>query len=194
MIYLLEGKRVFLRAIERDDLPKIREWYNDYGMRGVWVGGYNPMSAERFEQERFVDTSDDKRRRLAVVLRKTGELIGTVTYQIGDFNSAEIGIAIGEEKFRRGGYGTEASQLLLKICFLEENFHKLSLWTGGWNIPAQKLAESLGFKLAVRIRKGFMRDGEWHDALFYDMLREEYLERCGNDRRRNNKSENNRAI
>ncbi|MFX0068264.1 MAG: GNAT family N-acetyltransferase [Promethearchaeota archaeon] len=178
---MLEGKRVFLRAIERDDLPKVREWYNDYVMRGVWTGGYNPISAERFEQERFMDTTDDKKRRLSIVLKKTGELIGSVSYQTGDFNSAEIGIVIGEKKFRRGGYGTEAIQLLLKICFLEENFHKLSLWTGGWNISAQKLAESLGFKLAVRIRKGFMRDGEWHDALFYDMLREEYLERYGDD-------------
>ncbi|MFX1486645.1 MAG: GNAT family N-acetyltransferase [Promethearchaeota archaeon] len=178
---MLEGERVFLRAIEIDDLSKIREWYNDYDMRGVWIGGYSPMSAERFEQERFMNTSDDKKRRLSIVLKKTGELIGSVSYQIGDFNSAEIGIVIGEEKFRRGGYGTEAIQLLLGICFLEENFHKLSLWTGGWNISAQKLSESLGFKLAVRIRKGFMRDGEWQDALCYDMLREEYLEMYHND-------------
>jgi RimJ/RimL family protein N-acetyltransferase len=178
---LLEGKRVFLRAMEKDDLPKIRVWYNDYVMRGVWSGGYNPISAERFERERFMDTSDDKKRRLGIVLKKTGELIGSVSYEIGDFNSAEVGIVIGEEKFRRGGYGTEANQLLLKICFLEENFHKLSLWTGGWNIPAQKLAEFLGFKLAVRIRKGFMRDGEWQDALCYDLLRDEYLESYGDD-------------
>ena len=180
-MFLLEGKKVVLRAIEKDDLPIIREWYNDYDMRGVWAGGYNPMSAERFERERFMDTSDDKKRRLAIILKETGELIGSVSYQIGEFNSAEIGIVIGEERFRHGGYGTDANQLLLNICFLEENFQRLTLWTGGWNIPAQKLAEFLGFKLAVRIRKGFMREGEWQDALCYDMLREEYLERYSDD-------------
>ncbi|MFW9997512.1 MAG: GNAT family N-acetyltransferase, partial [Candidatus Odinarchaeota archaeon] len=68
---------------------------------------------------------------------------------------------------------------LLKICFLEENFQKLVLWTGGWNIPGQKLAEKLGFKPAARIRKRKMRSGEWYDGCLYDMLKEEYLEQYG---------------
>ncbi len=176
---MLEGERITLRAIEKNDLPLLREWYNDFQFRGVWSGGFNPISLEQFET-RWADRNEEVLA-FAIVLKETGELIGTVNCRPEEFNTGRLGFVLGPEKFRRKGYGSEANQLMMKICFLEKNFQKLFLWTAGWNIPAQKHAESLGFKEAVRLRNVIFRDGEWYEAICYDLLREEYLERVGHD-------------
>lgn len=178
MTNMLKGEKIILRAPEKEDLPLLREFYNDYEMRGVYIGGYRPMPAELFEKERR-EKKDPNTKVLVIEDRTTGELIGTVSYGKEDFNSAQIGFVIGKPEHRRGGYGTEANRMLMKICFLEENFQKLILWTGGWNIPAQRHAEFLGFKLAFRVRKNYQRNGKWCDSCCYDMLREEYLEKYG---------------
>ncbi|MFX0063995.1 MAG: GNAT family N-acetyltransferase [Candidatus Hermodarchaeota archaeon] len=173
---MLEGERIRLRTIENSDLPILREFYNDFRLRGAYGGGYNPLPAEQYKTERFLDRLSEKVLVLAIILKETEELLGTVDYRSEEFNSGRLGIIIGKEKYRKKGYGTEAMHLIMKICFLERNFQKLFLWTRGWNISAQKLAESLGFKEAVRIRNAVLRDGKWYDAICYDLLREEYLE------------------
>jgi len=177
---LLEGEKIILRAPEKTDLPVLRDFYNDYEMRGVYMGGYRPMPTEQYEKERIMK-KNPKKKVLMIEDKESRELIGTVGYIKDDFNSAQIGIVIGKPGYRRGGYGTEAVRMIMKICFLEENFQKLFLWTGGWNIPAQRHAEYLGFKLAFKLRKGQQRNGKWYDSCCYDMLREEYLEKYGND-------------
>jgi RimJ/RimL family protein N-acetyltransferase len=174
---MLTGEKIVLRGIEKTDLPTLRKWYNDYTFRGIFTGGYNPLSETEYETKRFAETTSEKKRVLAITLKDSGKLVGTVGYTIGEFNSAEVGIILGDQEDRHKGLGTEAVELILRICFLEENFQKLLLWTGGWNTPAARHAEKLGFRLAVRIRKSFKRDGEWQDACLYDLLREEYLER-----------------
>ncbi|MFX1252117.1 MAG: GNAT family N-acetyltransferase [Promethearchaeota archaeon] len=178
---MLEGERIRLRAIEKSDLPILREWYNDFRLRGAYGGGYNPLSAEKYETERFLDRLSETVLVLAIILKETEEHFGTVSYRSEAFNTGRLGIIIGKEKYRRKGYGTEAMRLIMKICFLEKNVQKLFLWTRGWNISAQKLAESLGFKEAVRIRNAVLRDGAWYDTICYDLLREEYLERFVHD-------------
>ena len=82
---MLDSERIRLRAIIKEDLPTLREWYNDYRNRGIYSGGYNPMSTERFESERYVHFPHDRKQVLAIIKKETGRLIGTVSYELEEF-------------------------------------------------------------------------------------------------------------
>ena len=142
--------------------------------------GLNPLSEEQFRKRQTQRLSDDIVE-FAIIRKDSDELIGTVNLRLGPFNTHKLGIMIGDQKHRRKGFGTEAVKILMRIAFLEKNVHKLQIGTREWNVPAQKHAEALGFKLAVRTRKYVQKDGQWYDRMDYDMLREEYLERYGSD-------------
>ncbi|CAN8099696.1 unnamed protein product [Discula destructiva] len=105
--------------------------------------------------------------------------IGYLSLHYGGYGSSPLhracvlGITLAESSQDKG-YGTEAIQWALEWAFKHGNLHSVNLSTVSYNTNAHKCYEKCGFKLAGRKRQCVWHDGQWHDALDYDILEAEW--------------------
>jgi RimJ/RimL family protein N-acetyltransferase len=97
----LVGKRVYLRPLDKSDLPHIQKWSNDAELRKL-IGEVAPMS--QAETERFYKElrADKDRAWFTVMLKKNDQVIGEAGL-LGMFKpwrTTDMTIIIGEKKDR----------------------------------------------------------------------------------------------
>lgn len=178
---VIYGKRIRLRAVEREDLPKFHEWINDPEVtRGLVLN--MPMSM-RDETDWFEGLAkrDPLQKPLAIEIRKgkAWKLIGNCgVFDIEPANrSAELGIMIGDKGEWSKGYGAEAMTLLLQHCFETLNLHRAQLKVYAENVRAVRSYEKAGFALEGRMREAVYKHGKYDDVLVMSVLRSEWLSR-----------------
>lgn len=174
---MLKGERIILRAIERDDLPRMLAFNNDIEVE-LAGGGDPPMpqSLARlqagYEQKIAGGGRDDGEFGIEV----DGKLIGGC----GLFNfdrtahTCELGIAIGDKEYWGRGYGREAVNLLLEYAFRYRNFHKVWLRVHGANERAQRAYKACGMVEEGRLRQHVFSNGAYDDLVYMGILREEW--------------------
>jgi RimJ/RimL family protein N-acetyltransferase len=87
--------------------------------------------------------------------------------------NANIGITIASV-YQRKGYGSEAIKWVLNWAFQMAGLHRVGITCFSYNPEARKLYESLGFAYEGRERESLWYDGEWHDKIFFGMLKSEW--------------------
>jgi RimJ/RimL family protein N-acetyltransferase len=175
MIY---GKRIRLRAPEREDLPLFVEWLNDPEVR-QGLGHFLPMSNAR--EERWFE---DMLKRPPETHPLTIEVMeGNSWVTIGNLglfdihpraHSAEVGIMIGNKNYWDKGYGTEAMELVLQHGFETLNLHRIMLHVYAFNPRAIRSYEKAGFVEEGRMRQSVYAEGTYHDTILMSILREEW--------------------
>jgi RimJ/RimL family protein N-acetyltransferase len=114
----------------------------------------------------------------AVKRLDTDAIIGGVA--IGTFNwrvrHGVFGISIGETSCWGKGYGTDATRVMLRYCFLELNLNRVWLRVFGYNERAIKSYEKCGFSVEGRLREHVYRDGQYWDEIIMGVLRHEWEE------------------
>jgi len=175
MIY---GKRIRLRAPEKDDLPTFVKWINDPEVT-AGLSLFLPMSMAQEEQ-----WFDDMLKRpveehpLSIEVQSENEWIIIGNIGFFDFDSiarsAEAGILIGDKDYWNKGYGTEAMKLLLKHGFETLNLHRIFLRVYEDNPRAIRCYEKTGFIHEGRMRQARFSQGKYADILFMGILREEW--------------------
>ena len=177
---MLYGKRIRLRAIEREDLPRFVAWLNDPEVRRN-LQLFQPLSLVQ-EEEWFKGILQRSVEEQPLVIEiKTGESWQAVG-DAGFFSireadrTAEIGIFIGEKKFWGQGYGTEAMSLMLKHGFKELNLNRIYLRVYETNLRGIRSYEKAGFKQEGRLRQDRFMDGKYIDVLLMSVLRSEWKE------------------
>src|SRR5512142_2985843 len=92
------GERVYLRPIEKDDLPLLRVWCNDPEMRRL-TGEVMPMSQAGADQFMERVKNDVNRVWFAVVLRENEHLIGEAGLLriFYPWRTADLTIIIGDK-------------------------------------------------------------------------------------------------
>ena len=176
---IIYGKRVRLRAVEREDVTKFHEWVNDPEVtRGLAL--YLPMSfADEENWFNSLTKRDQKEKPLAIEIRKgkNWKLIGNCG--VFDFDpvnsSAELGIMIGEKSEWNKGYGSEVMSLLMKHCFETLNLNRVFLKVYTENIRAVRSYEKAGFVLEGRLREAVYKFGKYDDILIMSVLRSEWI-------------------
>ena len=107
---------------------------------------------------------------------KDGTPIGV--FVVGDIKPhlrlAILGAQIGEPQYWGGGYGTDALLLIVDYAFDWLDLRRLWLVTMSLNERVMRQMQKVGFTLEARQRRATLADGEWHDLLFYGLLREEW--------------------
>jgi RimJ/RimL family protein N-acetyltransferase len=174
----IEGEGLVLRDISRDDIPVIHRWLSDPETVGLTTWRSPPQTTR--ETERFVEAQtsgdDPLNRAFVILLRENRARIGIV----GCFNidwrnrSGELGIVIGEKKYRARGHGPEAMKLILAFGFEELNLHRLDLRVFDFNDRAIKSYRKCGLVEECRLREVLFRDGEYHDIVIMSILEDEY--------------------
>jgi RimJ/RimL family protein N-acetyltransferase len=90
--------------------------------------------------------------------------------------SGEFGITIGNKAYWNKGFGTEATQLMLKHCFGTLNLNRVYLRVYENNPGAVRCYEKAGFVHEGRQREAVFTGGKYLDVLMMSVLKKEWQE------------------
>jgi hypothetical protein len=170
----IEGKLVRLRAVEKKDLKRLRDWRNDPDVK-KFTREYRELSMRN--QLQWLDSlARDRNTIMFAVETKKGKLIGCtgLTYIDWKNSRAEVSIYIGDEKYKRRGYGTDILKTLMEYGFKELNLHMLFGEIFEFNKANIRLFEKCGFKKDGVLRHRLYRDGKYWNSVFYSILDKEW--------------------
>ncbi len=171
---MLQGKRVHLRAIAREDLPRLWAFNND--LQVELAGGGDPpwpQSLARLQAEFDQNAAKGGRDGMQFAIEADGICIG----QCGLFNvnktarTCELGITIGDKSYWSKGYGREAVSLLVHYAFTYQNFRKVWLQVHAANERGLRAYKACGFVEEGRLREHVWCNGRYDDLIFMGTLR-----------------------
>lgn len=173
---MIRGNRLYLRAIERDDLERCHDWINDEELRATLAQRY-PMSLAQEADwiERTTRGQDPSRLIFAICLFEGDRHIGNCGLEAIDRDNAvaTFGILIGERDCHGKGLGEEATRLLCRFGFDELNLHKIRLDVHAGNARAIRTYERVGFRKEGLLREENFRRGGYIDVIRMGLLRGE---------------------
>lgn len=176
---MLHGKRVTLRALEREDLAQLWAFNNDLAVE-LASGGDPPMpqSFARLQADFDSQTGNGGRDDAGFAIEVAGQLIG----QCALFNfdklgrTCELGITIGARELWGQGYGRETIALLLEYAFRYRNQHKVYLYVHAANHRALAAYRACGFHEEGRLREHVWSAGAYDDLMAMGILAREWWE------------------
>lgn len=171
----LIGDNIYLSPISVDDVEEYAEMVNDIKV-SVGLGYLSYTNIIDFESEKEFLISVKKEKMFAVRLLENDELLGNIGFNSLDIinRNGALGVLIGNPKYQRKGYGTEALKLILDYGFSFLNLRNISLSVFEYNEIAYNLYKKIGFKEAGRLRKAVEILGKTYDVIIMDMLKEEF--------------------
>lgn len=168
------GKKVYLRAMEPEDMEFYRKMTNDPDVERLLGGWSFPVS--KSEQLAWYENAirDKKNLRFTIVVQETDEIIGMINTVNIDWKngSAFQGIRLGKEKGK--GYGTDAVMTAMKYAFEELRLVRLDGSFVEYNIPSQKMYQKCGWSIEGTKKKAIYREGKHYDLLIAGITDEEY--------------------
>ncbi len=170
----LVGDRVYLSPMNVEDVETYVKWLNDFNVTDGIGSSYRITS---FESEREWIIKNSSQYQFAIVDLVNDKLLGNCGIQGIDQlrQCAEVGLFIGDEENRNKGYGTEVLNLLLGYCFNYLNLNNVMLKVFSFNERAISCYKKAGFKEIGRRRQSYYLKGKFHDEVYMDILRDEYL-------------------
>ncbi|MFO7837835.1 MAG: GNAT family protein [Candidatus Thorarchaeota archaeon] len=178
---MYSGKEVRLRALEIDDLDSIMKHWNTYQTRKFL---YSAVPMSKGTEKEWLESASksqpwkDGGLTLAIEDKETGEFLGTVSLMdiSKQHSRAEFGIAIHNPENHSQGYGTDATRVMLWIGFHVLGLNSIFLLTLDHNVGAINAYEKAGFKKCGTFRKAAYTQGEFHDFVAMDILKDEFME------------------
>jgi RimJ/RimL family protein N-acetyltransferase len=177
------GDRVVLRRHVPDNIRAFQRWYSDPDV--VRLTRYQDGPMRRDEIDRFFAAralgADSLS--MAIHILDSNRLIGTcaLSQLDPDNGSALFHITIGEKDTWGGGYGTEATRLMLDHAFTELGLHRVALTVFAFNERAVRSYRSVGFVVEGRAREAIWREGRWWDEISMSLLDSEWATLNGRD-------------
>jgi diamine N-acetyltransferase len=176
---MIVGKKVRLRAIERDDIPRFVRWLNDREVTQFLLIN-SPLSKVMEEKwfDQQVETPPTQGQVFAIetLVNEEWVHIGNCgLHNIEPVNHcAEFGIFIGEKAYWNQGFGTEATRLVLKHGFEDLNLHSIYLNVYSTNPRARKAYEAAGFVQEGVQREAVFKNGRFIDLILMSILQSEW--------------------
>lgn len=174
---MIEGTRVGLRAIERDDLAALLEWRNKPAFRR-YFREYRELGSAH--QEKWFESAvlgNAETRMFAIVERGSARLLGACGLCYIDWvnRTADFSIYIGRDGlYIDDAFAPDAGRALLRYGFDELGLHRIWCEIYDFDRPKQRLLPALGFRLDGRHRETHWAEGGWHDLLIYGVLDREF--------------------
>lgn len=172
----IEGPRIYLSPINPDDAQIYTTWLNDLSMT-VNVGLSTSNYSLKSEREALGYMASGGHNYAIILKNDDGDiLLGNCSLK--DINSmhgsGEIGIFIGDAKYRGLGYGPEAMKLLMAYGFKMLNLNNIILKVFEFNKYAIKAYEKIGFQITGRRRKCYYLNNKFYDNVYMDILKSEF--------------------
>jgi aminoglycoside 6'-N-acetyltransferase len=165
---VLAGRRVRIRPGRPGDAGRLRAILAEPSV-SQWWGAPDPLDV--IEDELHGDEEG-----LLLVMEIGGKVAGGIQYSEEDdpmYRHAGIDIYLGT-RYQGRGAGTEAVALLARYLFEERGHHRITIDPAARNERAIRSYAKVGFR-PVGVMRRYERgpDGEFHDGLLMDLLRDE---------------------
>jgi diamine N-acetyltransferase len=172
---IFTGTKIFLRALEPEDLNLLHKWEND---TDIWNVSETLSPVSRFILKRYLENAhkdifETKQLRLVIQLKAESKPVGMIDlFDFDHFHKrAAVGILIGEKDERKQGYAAEAIDILKKYCFEVLGIHQLYCSISVSNDSSLKLFQKAGFVITgTRKEWNWMHDG-FEDEHFLQLIR-----------------------
>ena len=175
---IITTPRLVLRWISEDDIDNLYEIFSNSEVMRYWstVPLPNQAAAAELQREIAEGNESEKMFKWGLALRDSNIVIGTTTlFNLNlDNGRAELGYAMGRAYWGKG-YMNEALKAFVSHAFEVMGLRRLEADVDPRNVASIRTLERLGFQ-----REGFLRErwhvnGEIQDAIFYGLLRREWL-------------------
>lgn len=165
---ILNGERVTLRPLCRDDTPVLRAMLVEPEV-ARWWGDYDD---EKLERDFF-----DSLCASAYAIEADGQWTGVIEFHEvndPDYRSAGIDIVLSTS-LHGAGLGTDALRTLIRYLIDVRGHHRITIDPAADNTRAIHVYEKVGFR-PVGVMRRYERgsDGQWHNGLLMDLLAEEF--------------------
>ena len=169
---MLVGSKVIIGPFVPDDYGAMYCWANDVTAARL-DGAFRPVNLTDVVRQCESAGKDPSRVMFAIRRRSETSIIGHILIQnINSVHrSADIGIRIGEEKYRGEGYGTEALGMALDFCWQHLNLRRVGLIVFRHNTRALAAYRAAGFCKEGLLRKLLFIDGAWIDVVLMAAFR-----------------------
>ncbi|WP_430412971.1 GNAT family N-acetyltransferase [Kordia sp.] len=169
----LTGEKLYLRALEPEDLDFIYEIENN---ESIWEISATQTPYSRFLIKQYLENAhqdiyEARQLRLVMVSNKK-ESIGLIDLFEFDPKNKRVGVGllIAKKKHRHKGYGQEALQLVCEYASKHLHVHQLFANIGEENLASIKLFQNLGFvKIGVKRDWTFV-NGEFKNEVSYQKI------------------------
>ena len=106
------GERIYLSPINEGDCEQYARWLNDFEITDR-LGMSDFVTTMKSEKEWLEDNLKKGNHVYGIILAETDEIIGNIGIESirGTSRRADVGLFIGDEKYRNKGYGAEALRL-----------------------------------------------------------------------------------
>ncbi|WP_234119744.1 GNAT family N-acetyltransferase [Clostridium hydrogenum] len=172
------GKKVVLRAIEKEDLENLRDVMNDPEVERLVGGWAFPVS--RYEQQIWYENSIKNKSTLRWMIETQHDgVIGmTGLWNIDwKYRNAFNGIKISNKEFRGKGYGTDTVMAVMRYAFEELNLKRLDGDIVEYNEKSKNLyCKRCGWKEEGVRKKHVFKNNKYYDSILVGILDEEYFE------------------
>lgn len=174
----LEGEKVMLRGVRRDDLPSYREWLDNPLVTEYLEMGWKPTNEQDLDAAFSSLSGDDDNIAFVIVDRESGEAVGVCGLYLISWvaRRAQFNILIGAPSVWNKGLGTQALSLLLGYGFGTLNLESVNLGVNAENKRAQRSYEKAGFVVEGRRRNFIFRNGRYYDLVVMSILRGEFMD------------------
>ena len=179
MTPFLTGRQVYVRGIEKSDLPAMVEWLSDHDVTRLLYRGGRPAHLSFLEEEWEREEHDPAVVNFAVCDRADDRFIGTTgLFGINAImRHGEFRVFIGDKKSWNRGVGTECAKLMVVYAFDKLNLNKVWLGVNAANVGGVRAYEKAGFVREGVLRQEQYRNFEYYDVIRMSVLRDEYAPR-----------------
>lgn len=176
----LETERLILRTFTPDDAESMfQNIASDPDVvRFMLYDRCDTIEATRKHIDQWLRYFDEPgaRELFAIVLKSTGEVIGTIDHAELDTEarSAEVGYQLGKSWWGKG-YTTEALRAVLAYCFETVGLNRVWADYDTRNTASGRVMQKAGMRYEGTFRQCKARRGELIDKAQYAMLAEDYF-------------------
>jgi len=169
----LRGERLYLRALEPEDLELIHAIEND---ESIWEVSqtqtpYSKFVIKQYLENSYKDIYEVKQLRL-VVSNYDNETVGLIDLFDFDPKNKKIGVGVLIlEEYRGNKYATDAMELLITYVFKNLQVHQIYANVLADNDASIHLFEKCGFKCHSTKKDWILEEGVYKDELIFQLIK-----------------------
>lgn len=166
-----------LRPLTHEDAEELQILGNNKNI-WRWVRDRFPYPFTLEDAHDYLERLSKNELRFYRAIEFEGKLVGVIGLRRREFiyrYSAELGYWIGQPYWNMG-FATTTIKAMLKIAFEDWELERVDAFTMQGNEASQRVLEKSEFTYEGVKRKGMYKDGNFHDELFYSILKEEYFQ------------------
>ncbi len=168
----MRGEKVALGPFQRELLPLLVQWDNDFAVSVLTGAPLRPVAWESIVAEFEQDVKADAHRVVIFTIYEAATMrpIGTTSLKGIDHTqgTAMYGISIADKDAWGKGYGTETTILMLDYAFNVLGLHNVMLEVYGFNERAVRAYARAGFAIIGRRREAHRVGQQRHDVVLMD--------------------------